>query len=90
MAPAFGAFYEKFEDAWRAVDSAADPATGVALNVPPALRRTLENAASRQRRIRQVGALVNVIARQAWVRPMTRLMKRGLARVAATRLRRGR
>ncbi len=90
MAPAFRAFYEKFEDAWRAVDSAADPAAGIALNAPPALLRALANEAKRQRRTRQVGSLVNAIARQPWVRPMTHLVKRGLATVAATRLRRGR
>ncbi len=89
LAPAFGAFYEKFEDAWRAVDT-ADSAGSVEFDVPSALRRSIETAARRRRRAERVGALVGVIARQAWARPMTRLLKRGLASVASTRLRLGR
>ena len=89
LAPAFGAFYEKFEDAWRAVDT-ADAAGGVEFDVPRGLRRTIEAEAKRRRQAELVGAFVGVIARQAWVRPMTRLLKRGLASVASTRLRLGR
>ncbi len=89
LAPAFGAFYEKFEDAWRAVDT-ADAAGGVEFAVPRGLRRAIEAEARRRRQAELVGAFVGVIARQAWVRPMTRLLKRGLASVASTRLRLGR
>jgi hypothetical protein len=86
LAPAFGAFYEKFEDAWRAVDT-ADSAGSVEFDVPHGLRRAIETGARQRRRAERVGALMGVIARQTWVRPMTRLLKRGLASVASTRLR---
>ena len=89
LAPAFGAFYEKFGEAWRAVDT-ADAAGSVEFDVPRALRRAIETATRQRRRAERVGSLVGVIARQAWVRPMTRLLKRGLASVASTRLRLGR
>ena len=89
LAPAFGSFYEKFEDAWRAVDT-ADAAGSVEFDVPRGLRRAIEAEARRRRQAELVGAFVGVIARQAWVRPMTRLLKRGLASVASTRLRFGR
>jgi hypothetical protein len=89
LAPAFGAFYARFEDAWRAVDT-ADSAGSIEFDVPHGLRRAIETGARHRRRAERVGALVGVIARQTWVRPMTRLVKRGLASVASTRLRFGR
>jgi hypothetical protein len=89
LAPAFGAFYEKFEDAWRAVDTPGS-AGSVEFDIPHGLRRAIETLARQRRRAERVGALVGVIARQTWVRPVTRLVKRGLASVASTRLRFGR
>ena len=89
LAPAFAAFYPKFEEAWRTVDT-ADSAGSVEFDVPRALRRSIETVARQRRRAERVGALVDVIARQPWARPMTRLLKRGLASVASTRLRLGR
>ena len=89
LAPAFAAFYPKFEEAWRAVDT-TDSTGSVEFDAPRALRRTIETAARQRRRAERVGALVDVIARQPWARPMTRLLKRGLASVASTRLRLGR
>jgi hypothetical protein len=89
LAPAFGAFYEKFEAAWRAVDT-ADSAESVEFHVPHTLRRAIEAGARQRRRAEQVGVVMGLIARQPWVRPVTRLVKRGLASVASTRLRRGR
>jgi hypothetical protein len=89
LAPAFGAFYEKFEDAWRSVNT-ADSAGSVEFDLPRELRRAIEAGAKRRRQAELVGAFVGAIARQAWVRPMTRLLKRGLASVASTRLRLGR
>jgi hypothetical protein len=89
LAPAFGAFYEKFEAAWRAVDTAASTES-VGFDVPRALRRAIEAGARQRRRAEQVGAVMGVIARQAWVQPVTRLVKRGLASVVSARLRLGR
>jgi hypothetical protein len=89
LAPAFGAFYENFEAAWRAIDTASSTES-VEFDVPRALRRAIETGARQRRRAEQVGAVMGVIARQAWVRPVTRLVKRGLASVASTRLRLGR
>jgi len=89
LAPAFAAFYPKFEEAWRAVDT-TDSTGSVEFDAPPALRRAIEIAARQRRRAERVGALVDVIARQPWARPVTRLLKRGLASVASTRLRLGR
>jgi hypothetical protein len=88
LAPAFAAFYARFEDTWRAVDT-ADSAGSVEFDVPRALRRSIESVARHRRRARRIGALVHAIARQPWVRPMTRLVKIGLASVASTRLRLG-
>jgi hypothetical protein len=89
LAPAFGAFYEKFEDAWRAVDTAAS-VDSVEFDVPRTLRRAIETGARQRRRAERVGAVMGAIARQAWLRPVTSLVKRGLASVASTRLRLGR
>ncbi|HEY2162693.1 MAG TPA: hypothetical protein VGH04_01825 [Gemmatimonadaceae bacterium] len=89
LAPAFGTFYEKFEDAWRAVDT-ADSAGSVEFDIPRGLRRAIKTGARHRRLAERVGALMGVIARQTWVRPVTRLVKRGLASVASTRLRLGR
>ena len=89
LASPFANFYATFTDAWRAVDSAADPAASVELNAPRALLEALEDESRHERRRRRTASLVNVVARQPWVRPVTRLVKRGLASVAAARLRFG-
>ena len=88
LAPAFGTFYENFEAAWRAADTATS-GESVEFDVPRALRRAIETGARQRRRAERVGAVMGAIARQAWVRPVTKLVKRGLASVATTRLRLG-
>jgi hypothetical protein len=90
QAPAFGAFYRDFEAAWEAVDSAVDGADTVEFHAPPALLRAIDSAARKRRSVDRVSAAINVVARQPWVRPMTRTLKRALAAVVATRLRLGR
>jgi hypothetical protein len=89
LAPAFGAFYQNFEAAWRAVDT-ADSDDNVEFGVPSALRRAVETGVRQRRRAEQIGSVVGAIARQAWVRPVTRFVKRGLASLASARLRFGR
>ena len=89
LAPAFGAFYENFEAAWRAVDS-ADSGDSVEFGVPRTLRRAIETGVRQRRRAEHIGSVMGAIARQPWVRPVTRFVKRGLASVASARLRFGR
>ncbi|HEY5088138.1 MAG TPA: hypothetical protein VII66_12340 [Gemmatimonadaceae bacterium] len=90
LAPEFGAFYAAFQDAWVAIDSAADCANVVELPVSRGLRRAVESAVRQRRRAARVGALVDAIARQRWLRPVTRSVKGVLYRVAGARLRLGR
>jgi hypothetical protein len=90
LAPSFGAFYAGFQDAWEVIDTAADGAAAVELPLPRGLRRAIERGVRQRRRAARAGAIVDALARQRWVRPMTRSVKRALARVAAARLRLGR
>jgi len=90
LAPAFGAFYTRFREAWEAIDGTADCAGAVELRAPPGLRRAVERTVRQRQRAARVGALVDAIARQQWLRPVTRPVKRAMARVAAARLRLGR
>lgn len=88
LAPVFGAFFQNFQAAWQAIDT--ESVGSVEFRLPSELRGAIETEARQRRRAERVASLVNVIARQAWVRPVTRLVKRGLATVASTRLRLGR
>ncbi len=89
LATPFATFYARFTDAWRAVDSTADVSASVELNAPRELLAALEGETRHERRRERSAALVNIVARQPWVRPFTRLLKGGLAWVAAARLRLG-
>jgi len=89
VAPAFSAFYAGFSAAWEALDDGGDGGTTVELNLPPQLRRAIEDANRRQRRAKRLDFLLGVVARQPWVRPVTRTVKRGLALASVMRLRRG-
>ncbi len=90
LAPAFGAFYAGFRDAWVAIDSPGDRNAVVELRVSRGLRRAVERSVRQRRRAARVGALVDAIARQRWLRPVTRSVKGALDRVAGARLRLGR
>ena len=89
LAPAFDGFYARFREAWEAIDS-PDGAGAVELRIPDRLRQAIERAVRQRRRDARLGAFVDAIARQRWLRPVTRPVKRALTRVAGARLRRGR
>jgi len=89
LAPAFDGFYARFQEAWAAIDS-PDGAGAVELRTPERLRQAIERAVRQRRRDARLGAFVDAIARQRWLRPVTRPVKRALARVAGARLRRRR
>ncbi|HEY9228859.1 MAG TPA: hypothetical protein VIP11_19560 [Gemmatimonadaceae bacterium] len=82
LAPAFNAFYNNFQNAWEIVDRATHTEGAVELQTPRALVRAIDRAERQRRTAERVGALVHVVARQRWVRPMTRAVKRALAPVA--------
>lgn len=88
VAPAFSAFYANFGAAWEALDDDGDGSPAVELNLPHALRKAVEHAARRQRRAQRLDSLLGLVARQPWVRPVTRTFKRGLTLASAVRLRR--
>jgi hypothetical protein len=88
LADVFGVFFQNFQDAWRAIDT-PDSGDSVALALPRALATAIERESRQRRRSQRLGSLVNVVARQPWVRPVSRLVKRGLASVAGVRLRLG-
>jgi len=90
VAPAFAAFYASFGAAWDALDDGGDGNPPVALSLPPALLRAAHDAERRRRRLARVDSALGVVARQPWVRPLTRAVKRGLSFAAALGLRRGR
>ena len=90
VAPAFAGFYENFTAAWTALDDGGDGTPAVALGLPPDLRRSVDDADRRRRRAGRVDSALGMVARQPWVRPLTRAVKRGLALAATVRLRRGR
>ena len=86
IAPARAAFYENFLQAWAAIDTPASESAGVDIAVPPALIRAIERGARQRRNAERVGSLLTAVARQAWVRPMARAVKRTLAPLMAARL----
>ena len=79
-------FYEQFQQAWAAVDTPTTDAAGVDIALPQPLIRAIERGARQRRNAERVGSLFNVVARQPWVRPMRRAVKRALAPLMATRL----
>jgi hypothetical protein len=89
VASARAVFHERFQNAWVAVDTPAGEGASVELQIPGTLTRAIDRAAKQRRNAERVGALVNVVARQTWVRPVTRAVKRALAPIMAARLRNG-
>jgi hypothetical protein len=82
------AFHARFQAAWAAVDTDADEAT-IAMDLPPALAKSLERSDKRRRHVQKVGALANAVIRQPWVQPLSRGVKRAIAAILATRMRAG-
>ena len=83
------AFHARFQAAWAAVDTDAGDAT-IDMNLPPALARSIERSDKRRRNFETIGALVNAVIRQPWVRPVSHGVKRAIAAIVATRMRAGR
>jgi hypothetical protein len=86
IASARASFYERFQNAWIAVDASAADSAGVDFAVPPSLIRAMERGARQRRTAERVGSLLNAVARQPLVRPMARAVKRALAPLMAARL----
>lgn len=87
VAPARAAFYEAFQAAWAAVDSPAIDAYDVPLEVPETLQRAVADGLKRRRSAERVNAVVNAVVRQAWVRPVSRVVKRVLEPLMVARMR---
>lgn len=80
-------FHSKFQAAWIAVDSSAGENESVSLDLPPALAKALVRSAKHRRATDRIGSLVNVVARQRWLKPVTHAVKRALAPILAAGLR---
>ena len=89
IAPMRALFYERFQQAWTDVDTPASDDESVELAVPDELARAIEHAERHRRNTERVSSLVNVVARQPWVRPVTRVVKRVLEPLIAAKLRNG-
>jgi hypothetical protein len=89
IAPMRALFYERFQQAWTDVDTPASDDESVELAVPDELARAIEHAERHRRNTERVSSLVNVVARQPWVRPVTRVVKRVLEPLIAAQLRNG-
>ena len=90
VAREYARFYENFGAAWTALDDGGDGTPPVALTLAPALLRVAHAEERRRRRAARVDSALGAVARQPWVRPLARALKRGLAFAAALSLRRGR
>lgn len=86
IAPGRAVFYEQFQRAWAAVDTATPDTEGVDIAPSPALIRAIERGARQRRNAERVGSLVRAVVRQPWARPMTHVVKRALAPLIAARL----
>jgi hypothetical protein len=80
IAPMRVVFYERFQEAWTAVDTPARDGESMELALPESLARAIDRAERRRRNAERVSSLVNVVARQPWVRPVTRLVKQAVLR----------
>jgi len=83
IAAARAGFYEQFRDAWAAIDTPSDGA--IDAKTPTALIRTIDRTEKRRKRTERVESLLNVVARQSWLRPMTRAVKNALAPILGGR-----
>lgn len=90
LAPGFASFYQRFERAWRSIDSAADPLRHAELAAPQPLVRAVRVVEKRRRREDRGRALLRAVLTLPWVRPLSSAVKRALAARAARRLRGGR
>jgi hypothetical protein len=80
------AFYERFVEAWAAVDTPVDGAS-IDATIPQSIVRSIDRAERQRRMAERMGSLLDVVARQRWMRPMTRAAKHALAPILAARLR---
>lgn len=83
IAAARAGFYEQFRDAWAAIDTPCEGAIDAA--TPTALIRAIDRTEKQRRRTERMESLLNVLARQRWMRPMTRAVKNALAPILAGR-----
>jgi hypothetical protein len=86
IASARASFYERFQQAWTAVDTPTTDSAGVDVAFPATLIRAIERGARQRRNAERVVSLVNAVVRQPLVRPMARAVKRALAPIMAARL----
>jgi hypothetical protein len=89
VASARAVFHERFQKAWAGVDTPTGEGVGVELEIPATLTRAIDQAAKQRRNVQRVGSLVNVVARQTWLKPVTHAVKRALTPIMAARLRDG-
>jgi hypothetical protein len=80
-------FHAKFQAAWMSVDTSAHDTDSVSLDLPLTLTKALDRSARRRRASDRIGSLVHAIAKQRWVQPVTRAVKRALAPILAAGLR---
>lgn len=88
LAPWFAEFYRQFREAWEAIDLPTPEDESVDLRLPRSLAQAVHRAERQRRRSERVGGLVHLIARQEWMKPLTRAAKRTFAAAAAAKLRR--
>ncbi len=87
IASARATFYERFVEAWAAVDTPTDDAASVDLTIPASIVHSIDRAERQRRMAERMGSLLDVVARQRWMRPVTRVVKHALAPHIAARLR---
>lgn len=87
IAPVRAGFYARFANAWAAVDTPMGDAPSAELHLPDRLIRAVERGEQRRRNAERLSAFVNVVARQPWMQPVTRAVKRALAPIMTARLR---
>lgn len=89
IASARATFYASFVDAWSAVDTPTDGAAGVDVTIPASIVHAIDRAERQRRMAERMGSLLDVVARQRWLRPMKRVVKHALAPLVAARPRGG-
>jgi len=87
IASARATFYERFADAWRAIDTPTEDTASIDVTVPNSIVRAIDRAERQRRMAARMGSLLDAVARQRWMRPMTRAVKHALAPIVAARLR---
>ena len=87
IASARATFYERFAEAWTSIDTPADDADGIDVTIPASIVRSIDRSERQRRMAERMGSLLDVVARQRWMRPMTRVVKHALAPLIPARLR---